>query len=143
MAQDVGADIMMIKGEELRDRGFGALYSVGKASVEPPYLVVLSHKPKDSEGKKLKKIAWVGKGIVFDTGGTLHQDSEDAHVRHETRLRWSSWRVGRFSGGGSRRTYCSPSTRDHLIRSLHFLPIFLLNPSEILQKSFRNPLGIK
>ena len=69
MAQEVGADIMMIKGEEQRDRGFGALYSVGKASVEPPYLVVLSHKPKDSEGKKLKKIAWVGKGIVFDTGG--------------------------------------------------------------------------
>ncbi|OQV20428.1 putative aminopeptidase NPEPL1 [Hypsibius exemplaris] len=69
VAQQVGAEILVIKGEELRDRGFGALYSVGKASVEPPYLVVLSHRPKDSQGKKLKKIAWVGKGITFDTGG--------------------------------------------------------------------------
>jgi len=69
VAQDLGVDILVIKGTELRDRGFGALYSVGKASVEPPYLVVLTHKPKDSQGKKLKKIAWVGKGIVFDTGG--------------------------------------------------------------------------
>lgn len=39
------------------------------AGPEPPYLVVLSHRPKDPAAKNMKKIAWVGKGIVFDTGG--------------------------------------------------------------------------
>ena len=64
----VGAEVLIIKGEELRDRGFGALWAVGMAGPEPPYLVVLSHKPKEA-AKNSKKIAWVGKGIVFDTGG--------------------------------------------------------------------------
>ncbi|GAU99381.1 hypothetical protein RvY_10397 [Ramazzottius varieornatus] len=69
VAELVGAEILIIKGEELRDRGFGALWAVGMAGPEPPYLVVLSHRPKDPAAKNMKKIAWVGKGIVFDTGG--------------------------------------------------------------------------
>ncbi|KAL3860469.1 hypothetical protein ACJMK2_010592 [Sinanodonta woodiana] len=56
---------MIIQGEELKERGFGGLYHVGKAAVNAPALAVLSHKP---EGAK-RTIAWVGKGIVFDTGG--------------------------------------------------------------------------
>ena len=35
------------------------------AAANPPALVVLTHKPADSN----KSIAWVGKGIVYDTGG--------------------------------------------------------------------------
>ena len=41
------------------------LYGVGKAAVNPPAFVVLSHTP---EGAK-RTVAWVGKGIVYDTGG--------------------------------------------------------------------------
>lgn len=56
---------MIIEGEELNKRGFGGLYNVGKAAINPPKLVVLSNiKP----GSK-RTIAWVGKGIVYDTGG--------------------------------------------------------------------------
>ena len=55
----------MIRGEELRERGFGGIYGVGKAAVNPPALAVLSHKPRGAT----ETIAWVGKGIVFDTGG--------------------------------------------------------------------------
>jgi len=65
----VGAELgivpTVIRGEELRERGFGGLYGVGKASTHPPALVVLSHKPANSS----RAIAWVGKGIVYDTGG--------------------------------------------------------------------------
>ncbi|KAK3086554.1 hypothetical protein FSP39_020137 [Pinctada imbricata] len=55
----------MIRGEELNEKGFGGLYNVGKAAIHPPALVVLSHKPAGAT----KNIAWVGKGIVYDTGG--------------------------------------------------------------------------
>lgn len=65
VASKLGITPVIIRGEELRERGLGGIYGVGKASVNPPALVVLSHKPPDSN----RAIAWVGKGIVYDTGG--------------------------------------------------------------------------
>lgn len=41
------------------------IYGVGKAAVHPPALAVLSHTPEGAT----QTIAWVGKGIVYDTGG--------------------------------------------------------------------------
>ena len=41
------------------------IYGVGKAAEKPPALAVLSHVVPNSA----ETIAWVGKGIVFDTGG--------------------------------------------------------------------------
>lgn len=41
------------------------IYGVGKAAEHPPALAVLSHKPEGAT----QTIAWVGKGIVYDTGG--------------------------------------------------------------------------
>ena len=65
VARELGITPTIIRGEELRDRGFGGIWGVGKASVHPPALVVLSHTPPTSK----QAIAWVGKGIVYDTGG--------------------------------------------------------------------------
>merc|ERR1712037_962367 len=65
VARELGIRPTIIRGEELRDRGFGGIWGVGKASVHPPALVVLSHTPPTSK----QAIAWVGKGIVYDTGG--------------------------------------------------------------------------
>lgn len=55
----------IIRGEELRDKGFGGIYGVGKAAADPPALAVLSYEPDSAT----ETVAWVGKGIVFDTGG--------------------------------------------------------------------------
>lgn len=41
------------------------IYNVGKAAEHKPALAYLSYRPSGAE----KTIAWVGKGIVFDTGG--------------------------------------------------------------------------
>lgn len=41
------------------------IYGVGKAAIHPPALAVLSHTPEGAT----QTIAWVGKGIVYDTGG--------------------------------------------------------------------------
>lgn len=44
---------------------YSGLYGVGKAAENSPALVVLSHTPMSAT----RTIAWVGKGIVYDTGG--------------------------------------------------------------------------
>uniref|UniRef100_G1T364 Aminopeptidase like 1 n=1 Tax=Oryctolagus cuniculus TaxID=9986 RepID=G1T364_RABIT len=48
-----------------RDQTGVSIYGVGKAAVHPPALAVLSHTPDGAT----QTIAWVGKGIVYDTGG--------------------------------------------------------------------------
>jgi len=65
IATKTGASIQVLRGAELRDGGFGGLWGVGKAAVHPPALVVLSAGPEEAE----RTVAWVGKGIVYDTGG--------------------------------------------------------------------------
>ncbi|XP_041978337.1 probable aminopeptidase NPEPL1 isoform X2 [Aricia agestis] len=55
----------VIRGEELKARGMGGIYGVGKAAEQPPALVVLSYRPPSAT----ESVAWVGKGIIYDTGG--------------------------------------------------------------------------
>nr|CAD7416929.1 unnamed protein product [Timema poppensis] len=65
VGQALGVKSTVIRGEELNERGFGGIYGVGKAALVPPALVVLSYLPQGAT----ETIAWVGKGIVYDTGG--------------------------------------------------------------------------
>ncbi|XP_064641058.1 probable aminopeptidase NPEPL1 [Lineus longissimus] len=65
VADDLGIKPVIIQGDELEERGFGGLHGVGKAAIHQPALCVLSHRPAGAT----KTIAWVGKGIVYDTGG--------------------------------------------------------------------------
>ncbi|CAJ1947363.1 unnamed protein product [Cylindrotheca closterium] len=58
----------VIQGEELDKQGYGGMYNVGKAGPHPPALVILSYEPPAAKGKK--STVMVGKGVVFDTGGT-------------------------------------------------------------------------
>lgn len=67
------------------------IYGVGKAAIHPPALAVLSHTPDGAT----QTIAWVGKGIVYDTGGL----SMKGKVRCRTRA-GGTWqgKGGPFSG---------------------------------------------
>ncbi|ORY80913.1 cytosol aminopeptidase family, catalytic domain-domain-containing protein [Protomyces lactucae-debilis] len=56
-----------IVGEELKKQGMEALYSVGKAAIHPARMIVLKYETPQSD--KSKAIAFVGKGITYDTGG--------------------------------------------------------------------------
>ncbi|KAJ8403300.1 hypothetical protein AAFF_G00355170 [Aldrovandia affinis] len=67
VGSELGIAPVIIQGEELRRRGFGGIYGVGRAAASPPALAVLSHiRPNATQ-----TIAWVGKGIVYDTGGLM------------------------------------------------------------------------
>ncbi len=65
VGKSLGIKPLVIQGEELNEKGFGGIYGVGKAAVHQPALVVLSHTPQNAT----QTVAWVGKGIVYDTGG--------------------------------------------------------------------------
>ena len=56
-----------IVGEELKEKGYGGIYGVGKAAACPPRLVVMEYNPPTQIAKET--VALVGKGIVYDTGG--------------------------------------------------------------------------
>jgi leucyl aminopeptidase len=53
--------------KKLAKEGMGLHLGVGQGSESPPCLVKISYRPKVKA--KLKPIAFVGKGITFDTGG--------------------------------------------------------------------------
>jgi len=65
VGQELSIEPFVIEGEELNKQGFGGLYNVGKAAKNTPKLVVLSHLKPNAK----RTVAWVGKGIVYDTGG--------------------------------------------------------------------------
>ena len=50
---------------ELRERGFGGIIGVGRASANPPRLVRIDYTPRGAT----QHLALVGKGITFDSGG--------------------------------------------------------------------------
>ena len=50
---------------EIEKQGFGGLYSVGRGAINPPRFIQMHYAPKDASGK----IALVGKGVTFDSGG--------------------------------------------------------------------------
>jgi len=57
----------------LKEMKAGGILAVAKGSDEPPYLVHLTYKPAK---KARKKVAIVGKGITFDSGGLSLKPSE-------------------------------------------------------------------
>ena len=57
--------IEVFRREALREHGLLGIHSVGRAAVQEPALVVLDHVPPGATDG----VAWVGKGIVYDTGG--------------------------------------------------------------------------
>ncbi len=59
--------------EGLKELGAGGLLAVARGSDEPPYLVHLTYKPAK---KSRKRIAIVGKGLTFDSGGLSLKPSE-------------------------------------------------------------------
>lgn len=58
--------VKIFNEKELKRRKMNAILSVGRASENKPLLIIAHYKPN---GKAVKKIALVGKGVTYDTGG--------------------------------------------------------------------------
>ena len=65
VADKLGIKPKIIRGQQLVKKKMGGMWGVGKAAARPPAMVILSHVPKNAK----RTVCWVGKGIVYDTGG--------------------------------------------------------------------------
>ena len=64
--EKLGVAIEILTEKEMRKLGMGALLGVAQGSVRPPRLVIMEWKGGRA---KDKPVAFVGKGVTFDTGG--------------------------------------------------------------------------
>lgn len=64
LGEAAGLQVEVLDDQALADGGYGGVLGVGKGSSRPPRLVRLTYRGGDQ-----KKIALIGKGITFDTGG--------------------------------------------------------------------------
>lgn len=66
----LGIKVTVMDDKQLHKLGMGCLLAVGQASENPPRLVIMEWPGMTkTKGKKQKPLAFVGKGITFDTGG--------------------------------------------------------------------------
>jgi leucyl aminopeptidase len=65
LASAAGLDVEVLDEKALEDQGYGGILAVGQGSEAPPRLVRISYNPEGAT----KRVALVGKGITFDSGG--------------------------------------------------------------------------
>lgn len=75
-AKEFNYKCTLIKGQQLKNLGFGAVIAVGQASENPPVVLVTEYRPKAEAAIDL---GLVGKGITFDTGGLSIKPSTNMH----------------------------------------------------------------
>ncbi len=64
----LGVEVEVLDEKAMAKLGMGALLGVGQGSARPPRLVVMQWKGA-ARGKDARPLAFVGKGVTFDTGG--------------------------------------------------------------------------
>ncbi|MGI9406331.1 MAG: leucyl aminopeptidase [Hyphomicrobiaceae bacterium] len=65
--RDLGVEVMILDDDALEKLGMGSLLSVGQGSVRPSRVAIMRWSGAKSE--KNQPVAFIGKGVVFDTGG--------------------------------------------------------------------------
>lgn len=73
----LGINVEIMDEKKMQKLGFGAFLAVGMGSARPPRAVIMrwngvsgtSADKKKKNGKQTRPIAFVGKGVTFDTGG--------------------------------------------------------------------------
>jgi leucyl aminopeptidase len=78
LGESVGLEVEVLDHKALDAAGYGGVVGVGQGSSRPPRLVRLTHRAK-GKSKKVKKVALVGKGITFDTGGISIKPAANMH----------------------------------------------------------------
>jgi leucyl aminopeptidase len=66
-ATDAGLEVEVLDEAALRDGGYGGILAVGEGSEAKPRLVRIAYRPEGVS--EPVKVALIGKGITFDTGG--------------------------------------------------------------------------
>ena len=90
--EKLGVEVEVLDEKQMKKLGMGALLGVGQGSVRPPRLVVMQWKG-NPKAKNPAPLAFIGKGVTFDTGGisikpaARHGGHEMGHGRRRRRDR--------------------------------------------------------
>ncbi|KUI42752.1 aminopeptidase [Mycobacterium sp. GA-1199] len=76
LGEAAGLSVEVLDEKALEKAGYGGIIGVGKGSSRPPRLVRLTHKGAKRRGRR---VALVGKGITFDTGGISIKPAANMH----------------------------------------------------------------
>ena len=73
-----GFEVEVFAAEALANLGCGGLLGVNAGSVEPPCMIKLTYRP---QGPSSGRLALVGKGIMYDSGGISLKPNDNVHAR--------------------------------------------------------------
>lgn len=81
LGESVGLQVEVLDEKALAKGGYGGVIGVGQGSARPPRLIRLTHRGSRlaKRGTPTKKVALVGKGITFDTGGISIKPAAGMH----------------------------------------------------------------
>ena len=74
MGKDAGFKTEVFNKAKIESLKMGGLLAVNKGSIDPPVFITMEHKPKGAVNKK--PYIFVGKGVVYDTGGLSLKPTE-------------------------------------------------------------------
>ncbi|KAA1432018.1 leucyl aminopeptidase [Mycolicibacter arupensis] len=81
LGEAAGLEVEVLDEQALAEAGYGGVIGVGQGSARPPRLVRLIHRGSrlSDDPSGAKKVALVGKGITFDTGGISIKPAASMH----------------------------------------------------------------
>jgi leucyl aminopeptidase len=81
LGESAGLEVEVLDDKALKKAGYGGVIGVGQGSSRPPRLVRLIHRGSQlaKNPKRAKKVALVGKGVTFDTGGISIKPAASMH----------------------------------------------------------------
>lgn len=81
LGESVGLEVEVLDDKALQKGGYGGIIGVGQGSSRPPRLVRLTHRGSKltKRSKQAKRVALVGKGVTFDTGGISIKPAAGMH----------------------------------------------------------------
>ncbi|HKY33462.1 MAG TPA: leucyl aminopeptidase, partial [Candidatus Polarisedimenticolia bacterium] len=69
IASQRGLEVKILEKKDLQRLGMGAILGIAAGSAQPPCLIHLTYRPRKPGRKKVPRLALVGKGLTFDSGG--------------------------------------------------------------------------
>ena len=80
MAKEFGLSIDVLDEAQMQQEGMGSLLSVSRGSEEPAKLIILKYTPASAPKNGKELLAFVGKGITFDSGGISLKPGENMEL---------------------------------------------------------------
>jgi leucyl aminopeptidase len=75
---DRGLEVEVFDKDALAELGCGGLLGVNRGSAEPPRMIKLTYRPA---GEPSGRLALVGKGIMYDSGGIALKPGDEVHAQ--------------------------------------------------------------